>query len=182
MNDKHDLLQYEEKLTEILVRQCTSKGWLDGHLLEIGELDEKWAEIAPEYMADAVPEFNQYPAAAIAWAAYVGMGIGSIWDGAWDEYKNKTDLYQLFRVSRGFDAMDEYVVEELLGVDSDSKENKSIKELWLGCAHTAMTIIRKEKIEPQTAQAFYLFASTTKIFFRLGIAVELRLLGYKNKS
>lgn len=173
------LLGYEAKLTEILVERCTSKGFLDGRLLEVEELEEKWKEMAPEYMVDAVPQFNAYPAVSIAWAAYVGMGMAAMWDGAWDDYKENKDLYFALRKPRTFDAMDEYIVEELLGLSLDSSEAKSLEELLRGCAHTAIGMMRSEKIEPQTTEAFYVFAHTVKVFFRLGVALELKQLGYK---
>lgn len=173
------LLGYEEKLTEILVERCTAKGFLDGRLLEVEELDEKWKLMAPEYMVDAVPQFTPYPAVAIAWAAYVGMGLAAMWDGAWDDYKENKCLYAAMKQPRGFDAMDEYIVEELLGLSLNSSENNSLEELLRGCAHTAIGMMRSEKIEPQTTEAFYVFAHTVKVFFRLGVALELKQLGYK---
>lgn len=173
------LLGYEEKLTEILVQRCTSQGFLDGRLLEVEELDEKWKEMAPEYMADAVPQFNAYPAVAIAWAGYIGMGMAAMWDGAWNDYKDNKNLYSALRKPRTFDAMDEYIVEEVLGLKLDSPEAKSLEDLLRGCAHSAISMMRGEKIEPQTTEAFYIFAHTVKVFFRLGVALELKQLGYK---
>lgn len=182
MENNQHLLRYEEKLTEILVGQCTSKGFLDGYIIEIEELDEKWNEIAPEYMVDAIPQVNEYPAVAIAWAAYLGMGVAAMWDGAWDEYKDEKSLYSIIKQPRGFDAMDEYVMEELLGIKTDTRDNETFEELLRGCAHTAMTLIRNEKFEPLSADAFYVFAKTVKVFFRLGVSIELKQLGYKYKK
>lgn len=179
MKSNQYLIGYEEQLTKTLLERCTAAGFLDGQLLEVEELDEKWTQIAPEYMADAVPEFNNYPAVAIAWSAYIGMGMAAMWDGAWDQYKDDQEIYTTFRAPRGFDAMDEYVTEELLGIDTNSQEYSSIEELLRGCAHTAMSIMRKEEIEAQSTDAFYIFASTAKVFFRLGVAVSLKILGYK---
>lgn len=179
MKNSEYLASYEEKLTEIVVNQCTSKGFLDGQLLRVEELEEKWREMAPEYIADAIPQVNDYPAVSIAWAAYLGMGIAAMWDGDWAEFQEKKDLYVLLRNRRGFDQFDEFVVEELLGLSPDSEEVESIQELLRGCAHSAMTMIRNEEIEPQSSDAFYIFAHTVKVFFVLGVALELKLLGYK---
>jgi hypothetical protein len=46
-------------------------------------------------------------------------------------------------------------------------------------ANTAQTMIRKEGIEPQSVMAFHLFARVVKVFFRLGVSLELRRMGYK---
>jgi hypothetical protein len=40
-------------------------------------------------------------------------------------------------------------------------------------------MIRKEGIEPQSVMAFHLFARVAKVFYRLGVSLELRHRGYK---
>lgn len=182
MKDNQYLMKYEEQLSEVLVDRCTSLGFMDGQMIQVEELDEKWSEIAPDYMIDAVSEVNTYPAAAISWAAYLGMAVAAMWDGAWDEYESRADLYAILREPRGFDAMDEHIVRECLGIEVDSEEGESIAALLLGCAHTAMVLIRNEKFEPQSADAFYVLASTVKVFFRLGVSLELRMLGYEYRK
>ncbi len=171
--------QYEERLTNVLVELCTSKGFLAGQLYMIDELDEKWNELAPHYMVDAVAEVNDYPAVAIAWSAYLGMGVAAIWDTVWSEYSDIENLYDTFRAPRGFDEMDEYVIEEMLSLELDSTMAKSIEELFRSCSSLAISMIRKEECEPQTSAAFYMLASTVKVFFKIGVAIELKLLGYK---
>ena len=101
MNNVEFYDQYEERLTKVLVDLCTSKGFLSGQLYMIDELDEKWTQLAPNYMADAVAEVNEYPSVAIAWAAYLGMGLTAIWDTVWSDYKDIENLYDKFREPRG---------------------------------------------------------------------------------
>ena len=48
--------KFAEKLSEALVGQCTADGMLDGKMLTVDELNEKWRASAPEYMAAAVPQ------------------------------------------------------------------------------------------------------------------------------
>lgn len=171
--------QFENKVAEVLLKQCKEKGFMGDHLLSAEELDEKWHEMAPEYMVNAVPEIAKYPMVAIAWAAYLGMGMAAAWDGAWEEYVNKKDLYQSFVQPRGFDYLDEYVMEKCMGIALDSKEYKDIARLYQDLAETALTMIRKENIEPQSVDAFHIFARTVKIFYKIGVSVALKLLGYK---
>ncbi|MGL4293743.1 MAG: hypothetical protein ACRCSQ_09230 [Bacteroidales bacterium] len=171
--------QFENKIVEILLKQARDKGYIGDHLLEADELNEKWHEMAPEYMVDAVPEIAKYPMVAIAWAAYLGMGLAAAWDGAWEEYANKKDLYQSFVSPRGFDYMDEYIMEKCMGIALDSKEYKDIVSFYQHLAETALSLIHKENIEPQSVDAFQIFARTTKVFFRIGVSVALKLLGYK---
>ena len=42
-----------------------------------------------------------------------------------------------------------------------------------------MTLIRREDTEAQSTKAFYIFARTTRVMFRIGAALELKRLGYK---
>jgi hypothetical protein len=130
-------------------------------------------------MVDAVPQIAEYPSAAIAWACYVGMGAAVLWDKSWGDYKDTEDWYTLMAKPRGFDALDEYVVECLVGYKLDSEENQKLESTIRKCAHTAQTMIRKEGIEPQSVMAFHLFARVVKVFFELGVSLELHHRGYK---
>lgn len=179
MQTNNRIDQFKSKLTESLIEKCSSFGVLGTQLLEVEELDEKWEGIAPEYMMDSVPQFNEYPSVAIAWAGYIGMAIASMWDTDWNAYKDKKELYILLRDPRGFDEMDEYIIEEVLDLDLNSNENQIIESTWRSCAHTAMSLMRNEQIEPQSTDAFYIFAAATNVMFQLGVALELYRLGYK---
>lgn len=179
MDNKEYFDKYIEKLTDVLVGQCTSKGFLAGQLLEIEELNLIWKECAPDYMADAVPEINDYPAVAVAWAGYFGMCVASMWDGDWEKYKDSDNLYKSVLSKRGFDCMDEYIAEEVLGFNLESDEYKSIENLMRSCADTTVSMIRKENIEAQSVNAFYVFAHSAKVFFKLGVSLELKRCGYR---
>ncbi len=171
--------EYEQRLMVALLQQLTQVDLLDGELLAVEELEERWATTAPEYMAAAVPQIAEYPLAAIAWAAYVGIGAAVLWDTDWESYEEVEDLYALLAKPRGFDEMDEYVMEGLLGYKLDSDASQNLENAIRAAAQTAETMIRKEGIEAQSVMAFHIFARTAKVFYRLGIAIGLRLLGYK---
>ena len=177
--DREFLASFAEKLEKTLVDQCTADELLDGKILEVEELDDKWRTSAPEYMVAAVPQIAQYPSAAIAWACYVGMGAAVLWDKSWGEYKDVEDWYTLMAKPRGFDCLDEYVIECLVGLKLDSEANQKLESSIRKAANTAQTMIRKEGIEPQSVMAFHLFARVVKVFFRLGVSLELRRMGYK---
>lgn len=186
LNIQYSFLErFTDNLKEQLISICTRRGMLGGEFYIIDELTVKWKESAPQYMADAVPEIKDYPTVAIAWACYFGIGAASFWDLAWDQLKDIPDLYLYIRSKRGFDNMDEYVMEELSGLKENSpneEENKNAKTLTSTiqqCARTALTLIRKEGIEPQSKEAFYLFYNVTELFFYLGVSLELYRLGYK---
>lgn len=168
---------FENNLLEKLLGQLTSLGALEGTLLGSEDIDARWHELAPEYMADAVPQLNSYPAAAIAWAGYVGMAVAHRWDEDWILYS--TEPYADLLGPRGFDDMDEHIVQDILKLHLDSPEATRLEDIMRGLAQTAITTIRHEQVEGQTTQAFYIFARTTRIMFRLGAALELRRLGYR---
>lgn len=176
--------EFVSNMEKQLLKLCTQRHLLNGQLLIIDELNEKWRHSAPQYMADAVPEIARYPMVSIAWALYYGMGAASLWDGAWDNVKEKEDLYVYIRDARGFDNMDDYVTEGLMGLHPkdnviDAENLNRLTSLIQDCAELALTLIRKEGIEPQSIEAFQMYAKTTELFFRLGVSLALTGLGYK---
>ena len=59
---QHELLnKYEEGLRKMVTEFLTQQKELEGQLLEVEELKDKWKSSAPSYMADAVPEIAKYP-------------------------------------------------------------------------------------------------------------------------
>ena len=75
--------------------------------------------------------------------------------------------------------MDEHIVQNILKLKLGSPEATRLEDVMRGLAQTAITTIRHEQIEGQTKEAFYVFARTARIMFRLGAALELRRLGYR---
>ena len=168
---------FENNLLQELMKSCTSHKMLAGTLLASEDIDERWKEYVAEYMADAVPQVNAYPAAAIAWAGYVGMAVAHRWDENWVEYA--TEPYDKLHGAEGFDDMDEHIIQNILGLSLDSEEAQKIEEMMRRCANTAITYIRREEVEAQSTKAFYIFARTIRVMFRIGAAMELHRLGYK---
>lgn len=176
---EHDLLnRYEESLRKTLTEYLTSQHILEGRLLEVEELSEKWRTSAPSYMVDAVPEIAKYPLVAIAWAMYEGMAAAVLWDKEWSRYEGVEDFHKMLTEPRGFDCMDEYITEVLLCLPLDSTEANKLEDLIRSTAERALSLIRKEQVEAQSVMAFHVFARTTKVMFDMGVAVELRRLGY----
>lgn len=160
-----------------LLRLCTSANMLNGVLLESADIDEQWQKFAPEYMADAVPQVKDYPTVSVAWACYLGMGVAWGWDTDWALCKNAP--YQSFYGELGFDDMDEHIIRDMLGIPLDGYEAKELEKLIRRCGETAVTLIRREGIEPQSSMAFHVFARACRVMYRIGAAIELKRLGYK---
>ena len=176
--DLQFLNSFTEKLSDTLVKQCTADGMLDGKMLLVEELNEKWRAAAPSYMADAVPEIAKYPLVAIAWAMYEGMAAAVLWDKEWKRYEGVEDIHKMLTEPRGFDCMDEYITEILLTTPLNTPEAEKLEDMVRTTAEWAQSLIRKEGIEAQSVMAFHVFARTTKVMFALGVAVQLRRMGY----
>ncbi|MBQ8672627.1 MAG: hypothetical protein IJ511_01000 [Bacteroides sp.] len=171
------LNSFENRVQDELLRLCTSCNMLNGQLLATEDIDNRWHELAPEYMADAVPEIAHYPTVSVAWAAYLGMAVAQGWDADWETARQA--LYTSYYGSQGFDDMDEHIVQQVLGLLPDGYEARNLETAIRRCAETAVTLIRREQIAPQSPMAFHVFARTCKVMFRLGAAMQLKRLGYK---
>lgn len=171
------LNQYEQKLQENILRACTSSNYLEGVMLETPDIDNKWKEIAPSYVADAIKEIASYPQVALGWAMYMGMAIAQMWDTDWEGYSKEPNLYEMVRDIRGFDYMDEVVRGEILRLDGDDY-NKS-ENIVRQCSQMALDAIRHEMIEPQSPLAFHVYARSVKVLYRVGASIWLHQLGYK---
>ena len=177
MVNKVYLENFESRMTDGLLRLCKQYGMLDGTLLATDDIDARWQDFAPEYMADAVPNIADYPTVAIAWAGYVGMAVAHLWDEDWALHCN--DDYKSLYGSAGFDDMDENIVQNVLGFHLESQEAKNIEQMMRRLGETALTMIRRENIEPQSPMAFHIYARVVKVVYRIGAAIELRRLGYQ---
>jgi hypothetical protein len=172
------LNQFETNLERALLLVCTSEGALDGVLLATDDLTDLWnATLAPEYMVDAVPNVRDYPTVSVAWAAYLGMAVALGWDEDWATCRNMP--YAAYHGSRGFDDMDDHIVRDILCLPLDSPEAQHLTNLVRSLSETVVTMIRNEQIEPQSQEAFHVFARSCRVMFKLGAAIELKRLGYK---
>lgn len=177
MVNKVYLENFESRITDELLRLCKQYGVLDGTLLATDDISNRWDELAPEYMADAVPNIADYPTVAIAWAGYLGMAVAYHWDEDWAAYSKAE--YKSYYGAQGFDDMDEHIVRDIIGFHLESREAKAIEDMMRRLGETAVTLIRRERIEPQSPMAFHVYARVVKVMFRIGAAMELKRLGYK---
>ena len=171
------LNRFEEKMQNELLRLCTSRGMLSGTLLATDDVDDRWNVLAPEYVADAVGQIADYPSVSVAWAGYLGLAVAHGWDSNWEACV-RTE-YRQYYGTQGFDDMDEHIVQYVLGLSLESKEAKELENMIRSCAQMAVTLIRREQIEPQSPMAFHVFARAIKVMYRIGAALELKRLGYK---
>ena len=69
--------------------------------------------------------------------------------------------------------------DQVLGYALDSEPALRIADLLSACAAEALAMIRHEHIEPASPRAYYVFARTVQVLYRIGASIELFLLGYK---
>lgn len=170
------LSSFENRVNEELVKLCSSYIKIDGILPSSQDVEKRWAEIAPEYMADAVPLISDYPTVSIAWAGYVGMAVAHDWDDDWSIYHDRP--YTQFYGSRGFDDLDENILVNILRLPLDSQEATDIEAMMRRLSQKALTILRHENIEPQSRTAFYAYSRVLNVMYRLGASMQLLRMGY----
>ena len=140
--------------------------------------DSQGLSIAKAYLPDGIREFQDFPSASLGWMMYIGMAVAKMWDtegmeqreqsdacidsaesrqnsteGQWEIYGNIEDLYAYMRDKRGYDAMDEYIREEILPL-----------------VH--------QHLEPGTKAAFNGFVSCLHQLYLMGAAIQLKRMGY----
>jgi hypothetical protein len=110
----------EQELRKDLHQFLLSMKEVDERMPECPDVEEKWEEIAKTYIPDGIREFQDFPSASLGWMMYIGMAVAKMWDTEWEIYSKIEDLYAYMRDKRGYDAMDEYIREDVLllqGVD-----------------------------------------------------------------
>ena len=167
---------FEAKLRKELIKLCTEYEMMNGRLLHSDDIDAKWDEFGRDYMIDAVHEFNSYPEVALAWSAFLGMGVARHWDEDWR--KHASDTYQSYYGRRGFDDMDDHILRDILGYALDSDQAKAVSSMLSRCATMVLTLIRHEGFESQSIEAYYVLIRSVKVMYQIGASVELYRLGY----
>ena len=167
---------FEDTLHKDLHQFLLSMKELDERLPECPDVEEKWEEIAKAYIPDGIKEFNDYPSASLGWMMYIGMAVAKMWDAEWEIYSKIEDLYLYMREKRGYDAMDEYIREEILqlqGVDY-----AALEKLTGECASRVYNALMRQRFEPGTKEAFNGYVSSLHQLYQMGAAMQLKRMGY----
>jgi hypothetical protein len=168
---------FEELLHNDLNQYLTGLKEMDEHLPECPDVEDKWAEIADAYIPDGIREFQNYPSASLGWMMYIGMAVAKMWDTEWQIYSHIENLYAYLRDKRGYDAMDEYIREDVLrlrGSDYDALE-KLVGE----CASRVNNALTHQHFEPGTREAFNGYVTCLHQLYLFGAAVQLKRMGYR---
>ncbi len=181
MNETENIRQYTSSLESHLLRLAEEEGLLGKQLLETEDLTELFSSVTKAYLVDAIPDFEKYPLVSLGWIAFVGMAMAALWDSDWERYgaiKPET-LYQQIRDARGWDELDEYVLEDVLGFGKESDKAKLYTAFLRRASEQSHSLLMREGAEPSSPLAFQLYTHTLYALYRLGIALALSLFGYK---
>jgi len=159
-----------------LHRCLCERGAVDERFPECPDVEEKWPAIAEAYLPDGVREFASYPVASLGWMMFVAMAVTKFWDEDWERYGKMEDLYVMLRGKRGYDNLDEYIMDEVLDLHGDDAE--SLQNMVGDCAERAKRLLFKQDIEPGTADAFKGYVACLQCMYQLGMAVQLKSMGY----
>ncbi|WP_092073762.1 hypothetical protein [Prevotella sp. tf2-5] len=167
---------FEEQLRKDLHQFLLSMKEVDNRMPECPDVEEKWEEIAKAYIPDGIREFQDFPSASLGWMMYIGMAVAKFWDAEWDIYSKIEDLYAYMRDKRGYDAMDEYIREEVLQLQC---VDFTVLEKVVGeCASRLYNALMHQRFEPGTKEAFNGFVACLHQLYLFGAAMQLKRMGY----
>ena len=171
-----DIQAIENKFNEDLHRYLSSIGKVDERMPEAPDLEELWPKLAESYLPDGVREFAAYPTAALGWMMYLGMAVAKYWDADWELYSKVENLYQYLRDRIDFDHMDDYICEKVLLLDE--AKHKELSATVAECAARTFHLLIHQNLQPGTEEAFRGFIAALHQMYLMGIAMELKDLGY----
>ena len=167
---------FPEKLLADLHRYLVGRGEVDERLPECPDVEGKWPAIAEAYLPDGIREFADYPVASLGWMMFIGMAIARFWDNDWQHYDAVDDLYAMLRDKRGYDHLDEYILDEVLDLHGDDADAR--QTLVGDCAELAKRALFALDIEPGTVEAFKGYVACLQCLYQMGMAVQLKAMGY----
>ena len=168
---------FGDKLKVLLLQYLRQEGVVGERFPICQDVEDKWQNILTAYMPDGVREYNEYPMVSLGWIMFVGMAMAKYWDLDWEKYADKDDIYETLRKQRGFDEMDEYILEEVL--EFDEEKCKKITDIVAECACITNTFLRNQNIEPGTKAAVEAYLECLHQMYLMGMAVQLNDMGYK---
>ena len=168
---------FGDKLKVLLLQYLRQEGVVGERFPICQDVEDKWQNILTAYMPDGVREYNEYPMVSLGWIMFVGMAMAKYWDLDWEKYADKDDIYETLRKQRGFDEMDEYILEEVL--EFDEEKCKKITDIVAECACITNTFLRNQNIEPSTKAAVEAYFECLHQMYLMGMAMQLNAMGYK---
>ncbi len=168
--------QFATALLNDLQRFLLERGKVDERLPECPDVEDKWPAIAEAYLPDGIREFADYPVASLGWMMFIAMAVTKFWDEDWERYGQVEDLYLMLRDKRGYDHLDEYILDEVLDLHGDAAE--ALQTLVGDCAERVKRALFARDIEPGTVEAFKAYVVCLQTMYQMGMAIQLKAMGY----
>lgn len=167
----------EQRFHDDLYGYLRTLDLVDERMPEAPDLDDLWFKIGQSYMTDGIREYNTgYPSVALGWMMFIGMAVAMYWDVEWEVYGKVPDLYLYLRDRIDFDHMDDYILDKVLCLDADSR--KKMNDAVAESASRTYNMMSHMCLEPGTASAMRAFTAALHQMYVMGVAVELKALGY----
>lgn len=174
---EHDIAAlFEEKVHADLFSYLQTEGAVDSHLPECPDVEELWPVIARAYMPDGAREFQNYPTVSLGWIMFIGMAMAQYWDTDWARYSAMENIYLHIRELRGYDNLDDAVIEDVIGLKD--KDAEKLSALAGECASRVYNMLCHEHVEPGTPAAMGCYIAALHQLYLAGMAVQLKTLGY----
>lgn len=168
--------KFEDTIHKSLHQYLVGVGEVDERLPECPDVTDRWQSIGQSYIPDGAREFRDYPVASLGWMMYIGMAVAKLWVDEWEIYSQIEDLYIYMRDKRGYDALDEYICEDVLMVRG--KDAESLAQVVSECATRVNADLMREQIEPGTKEAFEAYVACLRQLYLFGMAMQLKRMGY----
>ncbi len=174
---KNEVMEnFEEQLRKDLHQFLLSMQEVDERLPECPDVEEKWEEIAKSYIPDGIREFQDFPSASLGWMMYIGMAVAKMWDTEREIYSKIEDLYAYMRDKRGYDAMDEYIRDEVLQLQG--VYYTVLEKVTCECTSRVYNALMHQRLEPGTKEAFNGYVACLHQLYLFGAAMQLKRMGY----
>ncbi len=178
MDTEKNIKVFEKELKEDLKLYLRSEKRVDEMLPECPDLEELWPSVRDAYLPDGVREFANYPVVSLGWIMFVGMGLAKYWDDDWEKYSKVggAELYMSMRDARGYDNMDDYILQDVLGLQGEEAE--AVSKMAGECAQRTYRKLLASEFENGTAEAAGAYIDALHQLYLMGIYTELNALGY----
>jgi hypothetical protein len=168
--------KFEDTIHKSLHQYLVGVGEVDERLPECPDVTDRWQSIGQSYIPDGAREYRDYPVASLGWMMYIGMAVAKLWNDEWEIYSQIEDLYIYMRDKRGYDALDEYICEDVLMVRGKGVE--SLAQVVGECAARVNADLMREHLEPGTREAFEAYVACLRQLYLFGMAMQLKRMGY----
>lgn len=170
-------LDIESVFRDDLHRYLLSVNMVDEILPEAPDLEQRWTEIARSYMSDGIREYNTgYPSVSLGWMMFIGMAMAKYWDVEWETYSKLPDIYIYIRDRIDFDHIDDYILDQVLLLQPE--ERLKVNDVVAESASRTYSQLCHMSLEHGTAEAYHAYVAALHQMYLMGIAVELKRLGY----